>query len=42
MSTKKIKVKGRTIKDIDIALKEVKAGKGEPIERVAKEFRVKL
>jgi len=30
------------IKDIEVALKEVKEGKGESIEKVAKEFGVRL
>ncbi len=30
------------IEDLKIALKEVKEGKGQPIEEVAKEFGVKL
>lgn len=30
------------IKDIEISLKEAMEGKGEPIEKVAKEFGVKL
>ena len=30
------------IKDIETALREVKEGKGEPIEKVAKEFGVRL
>ena len=31
-----------TIDDIKTGLKEIKEGKGEPIEKVAKEFGVKL
>ena len=32
----------KTIEDIKAGLKEIKEGKGEPIEKVAKEFGVKL
>lgn len=32
----------RTIKDIKTGLREIKEGKGEPIENVAKEFGIKL
>ena len=36
------KLTDEAIKDIEIALKEVREGKGEPIEKVAKEFGVRL